>query len=160
MQDSLATWLPLLAPALPVIFVILLGIRMWRASSALKAAGLPMRPAIPRDALFVEKNTSGRLGEGFRSLFRGVNNALLVWVTRTDLATDCVFPVNLFAHGSGFDFHQRIPLKSLTSVSREGPRIVIVGFHDRDQKPQIMRLHLRTADQFVSTLRTQGVRVS
>jgi hypothetical protein len=146
-----------IASAAFLLILGMFGFRAWRASQELRAKGLPVRPAIPADALFGETRASGRfIFNSLNWLNGGASNCLLVWVTRQEFVVDVLFPLNLLTHYMGAIPRARVLIPSITSARQLDARAVEITFPDPDRKPITIRLWLKSPADLISALDRPG----
>ena len=141
-QNPFPSWFPFLAFAW-IVFVIGVSI-MFRRSR-----GKPVFPAVPADALYVDKSASGRWA----------SNCLLVAVTDKALSVVPKFPFNLGFLPEIYGLERTIPLRNI----REVRRLRGLGLGNNvavDYGEAELRLKVRNPKAFVDALAAASGHVS
>ncbi len=141
-QNPLPIWFPILAIAW-IVVVIAVSV-MFRRSK-----GKPVFPAIPNNAIYLDKRASGRWA----------SNCLLVAVTDKELCVVPKFPFNLMFLPEIYGLERTIPIRSI----REVRRLRSFGLGNNvavDYGEAELRLKVRNPQAFVDALANLSVHVS
>jgi hypothetical protein len=133
--------------------VLWVGLMAFLAGRRRVEHGMPLRPAVPRDARFSETWTSGRSRRSAFARLGGANNCLIVAVTDKALVIHPHFPFNLVG-GQLLGLDQNIPREKIRKVSESGGifgRTVEVEFETSSGR-ETVELRLRDPKAFIAAL--------
>jgi hypothetical protein len=141
-QNPFPVWFPIFAVAW-ILLVIGLSVAFRHSK------GKPVFPAIPADAIYVDKRASGRWA----------SNCLLVAVTDRALSVVPKFPFNLMFLPEIYGLERTIPVRSIREVRRLrgfglGNNVAV------DYGEAELRLKVRNPGAFVDALARSSVHVS
>jgi hypothetical protein len=141
-QNPFPPWFPFVAVAW-IVFVISISVVFRRSK------GKPVFPAVPDDAVYVDKRASGRWA----------SNCLLVTITEKALSVVPKFPFNLMFLPEIYGLERTIPIRSIREVRRlRGSGLgnnVAVDYGESE-----LRLKVRNPQAFVDVLARSSVHVS
>jgi hypothetical protein len=138
---------------------LMLFLRTHRNYSRMKAAGMPLRPVAPTDAIFSEAGASGYSERSLKTRVGGATRILLVWVSPTELAIQKMFPFSVLLADYDNDLEHKISLKSITGVDIVERSKARVCFNDSEGGQHALMLQLKDPARFVSAIGPRGARL-